>query len=108
MFNFGGVACGPESGGTWDEIRRGMPVKLLVASDSGAEGCDGRLDGLGLGALGGGGVPALAPLEPAEASIAGEAEPPADPAGRCHQRACDVDAPGEHVTGSHRTGTGCG
>src|SRR3954451_6916658 len=57
-----------------------MPVKFLAASVRGADGCDDRLDGLGLGALGGGTVPPPPPLEPAEASIAGVAEPPADPA----------------------------
>lgn len=50
------------------------------------------MDGLGLGALGGGGVPALAPLEPAEASIAGDAEPPADPAAPLEPAAPPADS----------------
>src|SRR5579871_2969072 len=79
MFSRGGVACGPASGGTCEEIRRCIPDRFLAASLNGAAGCEGPPDGLEGGLVGGGTVPLPPPLEPADASIAGEV-PPADAA----------------------------
>src|SRR6185503_19370063 len=86
MFSLGGVACGPESGGTCEAMRRCMPVKFLAASligaagrdgALGAVGCDGPLDGGDGGVVGGGTVPPP-PWEPAETRIADEEPVPAE------------------------------
>src|SRR5581483_3630938 len=69
MFSLGGVACGAESDGICDEIRRFVLDRFLTASPIGAAGCAGRLDGADGGFAGGVTVPVPLPFDPTEATM---------------------------------------